>query len=95
MTKKLIAMVLAGSLAIGSFSTPALAVYVHRVPVPATHTTPVVPWLIIGCAGGIILAAFAANGRDNRELTAAEAWVCGIPFWFSQPSKRKNNRKGR
>jgi hypothetical protein len=43
------------------------------------------PWLIFGCAGGIILAALAANARDNRELTAEEAWSCGTLFLVSQP----------
>ena len=94
MTKKLIAAVLVGSVAIGSLSasTAAHAVYVHRLPPPPSHAAPVVPWLIFGCAGGIILAAFAANARDNRELTALEAWSCGLLFWGSEP---KRNRKGR
>ncbi len=53
------------------------------------------PWLIFGCAGGIILAALAANARDNRELTAEEAWTCGTLFWLSQPRmvhKKKHHR---
>jgi len=85
---KLIGAVLAGSLAIGSFSTPASATTAYRV-VPGTHFgagPTYVPWLIIGCAGGIILAALAANARDHRELTAPEAWSCGLGFWFSTPS---------
>ena len=44
-----------------------------------------VPWFVIGCAGGIILAALAANARDNRELTKEEAWTCGLLFLASQP----------
>lgn len=94
MTKKLIATVLAGSLAIGSFSTSTVAIArVIPVPPPSVgHAAPVVPWLIFGCAGGIILAAMAANARDNRELTMAEASSCGTLFWFSQA---KAKRKGR
>jgi hypothetical protein len=87
MTKKLIAAVLAGSLAIGSFSTSAFA---KMIPVPGPtfgHGASYAPWLIFGCAGGIILAALAANARDNRELTTAEAWSCGTLFLFSQPKK--------
>jgi hypothetical protein len=44
---------------------------------------------IFGCAGGIIFAALAANYRDNRELTADEAWTCGLAFWFSDPQPRQ------
>ncbi len=44
------------------------------------------PWPIFACAGGIITAALVANARDNRELTAPEAWSCGLMFWFSQPT---------
>jgi hypothetical protein len=85
-TKKLIVAILAGGLAIGSFSTSASA---KPLPVvPGTHFgngVSYVPWIIIGCAGGIILAALAANARDHRELTAPEAWSCGMLFWFSPP----------
>jgi hypothetical protein len=92
-TKKLIAVALAGSLAIGSFSTSALAGV--AAPVPGTHFgngASYVPWLIIGCAGGIILAALAANARDHRELTAPEAWSCGLLFWFSPPKVTRKRR---
>jgi hypothetical protein len=43
------------------------------------------PWIVIGCAGGVILAALAANYRDGRELTSQEAWSCGTLFLFSRP----------
>jgi hypothetical protein len=46
------------------------------------------PWPIFACAGGIITAALVANARDNRELTAPEAWSCGLLFLFSQPGNR-------
>jgi hypothetical protein len=51
------------------------------------------PWFIIGCAGGVVLAALAANYRDQRELTAAEAWSCGALFLVSKP-KHKRYRHG-
>jgi hypothetical protein len=56
-----------------------------RVLTTAHGSHNVAPWLVIGCAGGIILAAFAANHRDGRELTAEEAWSCGTLFLFSRP----------
>lgn len=96
MTKKLITAVLAGSLVIGGFSTSAFATYYpHPVPVHVPgHAAPVVPWLIFGCAGGIILAAMVANARDNRELTTEEAWSCGTLFLLSQPKVNRVSRKG-
>lgn len=87
MTKKLIASVLAGSLAIGSFSTSVTAAPVVP-PAPGLHFghgASFAPWLVFGYAGGIILAALVANARDNRQLTPAEAWSGGTLFWFSQP----------
>ncbi len=42
-------------------------------------------WYVIGCAGGVVLAALAANYRDGRELSAQEAWSCGTLFWFTPP----------
>jgi len=57
------------------------------VPVPGQHFSGggAAPWIVIGCAGGIILAALAANYRDHRELTAQEAWSCGLGFLASVP----------
>lgn len=48
-----------------------------------------VPWIVGGCAAGIILAAAVANSRDNRELAAPEAWTCGLLFWFERPTEKK------
>ena len=55
----------------------------------------IVPWIVIGCAGGIILAAFHANYRDGRELTQPEAWTCGLLFWLSYPTQQKVIRRAR
>jgi hypothetical protein len=48
---------------------------------PAGHHTPVWPWVVIGCAGSIVLSALAANFWSHRELTAPEAWTCGLLYW--------------
>lgn len=53
------------------------------------------PWFVIGCAGGIVLAALAANARDGRELTAEEAWTCGALFLASKPMHKKHKRHHR
>jgi hypothetical protein len=89
-TKKVIAAAVAASL-LGAAVAPtsAFATYVQVVRAPVYGQGPTwVPFTIMGCAGGIILAALAANARDHRELTAQEAWTCGIMFWFSQPGRR-------
>lgn len=87
-TNKLIAAALAASIGI----TTSSAAFAVQVVVPAKgpvfHGTAVIPWSIIGCAGGVVLAALAANYRDNRQLTAQEAWTCGAFFLLSQPKKK-------
>lgn len=84
---KLIAAVLAALVCVSSVTTPASAYYYHKKVMVTGHSSGNATgvWLIFGCASGIILAAFAANYRDGRELTPPEAWSCGTLFWFSQP----------
>jgi hypothetical protein len=54
-------------------------------PVGQHSHTPVWPWVVIGCAGSIVLSALVANYRDNRQLTTAEAWTCGLLYWIPMP----------
>lgn len=55
-------------------------------PCPTSHThTSAWPWVVIGCAGSIVLSALVANFRDNRQLTTAEAWTCGLLYWIPMP----------
>ncbi len=56
-------------------------------PAAASSASPVVPWLLFGCAGGIIFAAMIANGQ-GRQLTAAEAATCGLLFLANPPAPR-------
>jgi hypothetical protein len=56
-------------------------------PVAGSTVAPVAPWLIIGCAGGIIFSALIANGQ-GRQLTAAEAATCGLLFLLNPPAPR-------
>ena len=90
MRKLLLASVAVASISL--ISTAAMAV-APRVPVPiggSSGGNVVVPWVVMGCAGGIILAAFHANYKYNRELTMAEAWSCGMLHWFSHhPTRHK------
>ena len=48
-------------------------------------TSPVAVWLVMGCAATIIWAAWIANVSQNRQLTAAEANLCGLGFLLRVP----------
>lgn len=47
------------------------------------------PEVVIGCAGSIVLSALAANFWNNRQLTTAEAWTCGLLYWVPMPYQSK------
>jgi len=91
-TKKLIAAALAAGIGVTAVSTPSHAWYCPPKVVPAGKTfgAGAGPWPVFICAGGIIFAALAANYRDNRQLTAEEAWTCGALFLLSQPKQKGN-----
>jgi hypothetical protein len=77
----------------------ALAGVTRFIPCPPNHShTPAWPWVVIGCAGSIVLSALVANYRDNRQLTTSEAWTCGLLYWFqpyqAQPAKAVVRAKG-
>lgn len=89
--RKLLAVALAAAMLIGT-AQPSHAVYYYPKKVVGgggggMGATGV--WIIMGCAGGIILAALAANYRDRRELTPPEAWSCGLLFLASRPNGRR------
>ena len=88
----LIAATLAASMAVATLPTASFA---SVTPVPG-HVfgggSGFAVWPIFACAGGIITSALVANYRDNRELTAPEAWTCGVAFWFAQPGKHKKGK---
>jgi hypothetical protein len=50
-------------------------------PVPPTHGyIPAWFWAAFACPASIILSGAVANFRDNRQLTYAEAWTCGLLY---------------
>jgi hypothetical protein len=51
-------------------------------PLPPAHV-PAWVWAGIACPASIILSGVVANFRDNRQLTTAEAWTCGLLYWWS------------
>ena len=85
---KLIAATLAASIGVAAVPTASHAIIVKPAPGP-TFGGASFPWPIFACAGGLITSALVANARDNRELTAPEAWSCGILFWFNPPMPKK------
>ncbi len=69
-------------------------------PQPATSHghVPAWPWVVIGCAGSIVVSALAANFWQNRQLTTPEAWTCGLLYWWypsaypqQQPASNKHH----
>jgi hypothetical protein len=40
----------------------------------------------------IILSGAVANFRDKRQLTYAEAWTCGLLYWFGKPPAQQKQR---
>jgi len=50
-------------------------------PAPPTHGyIPAWFWAAFACPASIILSGAVANFRDNRQLTYAEAWTCGLLY---------------
>ena len=81
--------ILAAILAVFMELSPPVAFAGCAVVVPAGKQFGAQPtgwlWAIFGCSSGIILAAMVANFQQNRQLTAQEAWTCGLLFWFNPP----------
>jgi hypothetical protein len=88
MTKlKIVAALLVAALVTAGAPNSASAYYHKKVVVvPGKHFgAGGGPWPIFICTGGVIFSALAANATQNRELTALEAWSCGLLYWFNQP----------
>jgi hypothetical protein len=48
----------------------------------------------MACPASIILSGIVANFWLNRELTAPEAWACGLLFWIPRPTQQVIKTKG-
>jgi hypothetical protein len=42
----------------------------------------------MACPAGIVTAAMAKNWRRHKELTAPEAWTCGLQYWWNEATGR-------
>lgn len=93
--KKLVAVVLSVLMLSASAATakPIFFPFPHKpIPIckkcvkPVPHNSsgaPGVVYGIIGCAGGVVLAALVKNFQAKRELTQQEAMTCGITAFFT------------
>jgi hypothetical protein len=52
---------------------------------PTSGAPPAWFWAAFACPASIILSGIVANFRDNRQLTTAEAWTCGLLYWIPMP----------
>jgi hypothetical protein len=63
------------------------------LPVPPSHGyIPAWFWAAFACPASIILSGAVANFRDKRQLTYAEAWTCGLLYWFGKPPAQQKQR---
>ncbi len=85
-TNNLIATALAASLTFAA--TPSMATTWYK-PVPVSGKQFSVGagqwavWAVFGCATGIITAAIIKNAQGQGELTAPQAWGCGLPYFIN------------
>jgi hypothetical protein len=56
-------------------------------PMPIHAGPPAWLWAAFACPASIVLSALVANFRDNRQLTTAEAWTCGLLYWIPKPAQ--------
>jgi hypothetical protein len=66
----------------------AFALPITTTPCPPlpSHGVPAWFWAAFACPASIILSGLVANYRDNRQLTTAEAWTCGLLYWIPMPT---------
>jgi hypothetical protein len=62
--------------------------------VPPPGHVGVLPWALMACPASIILSGIVADFWLNRELTAPEAWTCGLLFWIPRPTQQVIKTKG-
>jgi hypothetical protein len=80
-----IAVAASAFLALSTVTTKAEMTVINT---PRQHFNATAVWIIFGCAGSIIFAAWAKNARQHRELTPIEAQTCGLAYWFTAQNYR-------
>jgi hypothetical protein len=84
----IIAAALIATLALAPNSARA-QVKVIPPPPPGHVVVPAWWWASFACPASVVLSALVADFRDNRQLTAPEAWTCGLLYWIPMPSQPK------
>lgn len=76
-------------------SLVASTVAISAAPANAAVRTPVAGgmsagtvWWIMACPGGVVTAALVKNWKRHKELTAPEAWTCGLQYWWNEATGR-------
>lgn len=78
--KRIATIFLAGAFALSS--VPSFGQQ-QRIPTGGgIHTS--TAWWIMACPGGVVTAAMVKNWKRHRELTAQEAWTCGLLYWWNE-----------
>jgi hypothetical protein len=97
---KTLKMALAGSLIAGALAlgaAPASAAVAFCGPrVPCTGgISSSTAWWIMACPAGVVTAAMAKNWRRHKELTAPEAWTCGLQYWWNEATGQYDRKPAR
>jgi hypothetical protein len=84
---KHIAIIAAALSAASSFAPNYARAQKAIVPVPPPEHVVVPAWWWAGfaCPASVVLSAVAADFLSNRQLTAPEAWTCGLLYWIPMP----------
>lgn len=73
------------ALAVALAFSPSLA-FAQVLPPAIHHSHPTAIWWFMACPGSVVAAASAKNWRRHQELTAEEAWTCGLLYWWNEGS---------
>jgi hypothetical protein len=85
----IIAAALIAALSLAPNGTRAAPAPIPPPPPPAHVVVPAWWWVAFGCPASVVLSALVADFRDNRQLTAPEAWTCGLLYWIPMPVQPK------
>jgi hypothetical protein len=82
---KFAAIALAAAIALSPAESLAGLVGNGGPPLVPGHTfSGTTPWWIFVCPSAIITAAVVKNARRHRQLTAQEAWTCGLLYFWNE-----------
>lgn len=79
----LAASLLAGTLALSAAPANAAAC-VRCAPVAGGGVHSSTVYWILACPAGVVTSAMVKNWRRHKELTAQEAWTCGLLYWWNE-----------